>query len=42
MDAGQEADLLVVHLVNTFDVKDLRMNLAHKEVYQLINETNNV
>lgn len=37
---SQEADSLAVKLVDTFEVEDLRMDLADKEVYQLINEAN--
>lgn len=39
---GKEADSLTIELVDMFKVKDLEMDLADKEVYQLINKTNNV
>ena len=38
---GQEANLLVIELVDTFEVEDLKMDLADKEVNQLINKANN-
>lgn len=38
---GQETDLLANELVNTFEIKDLEINLADKKVYQLINKANN-
>lgn len=38
---GQKADLLNIELVNIFEVEDLRIDLANKKVYQLINEANN-
>lgn len=38
---GQDTDLLAFKLVNTFEIEDLRMDLADEEVYQLINKANN-
>lgn len=37
----QKADLLSIELVNTFELEDLRIDLADKKVYQLINKANN-
>lgn len=37
---NQKADFLAVKLVNTLEIKDLGIDLADKEVYQLINEAN--
>lgn len=39
---GQETDSLAIKLVNTFEIEDLEIDLADKEVYQLINKANNV
>lgn len=38
---GQKADSLTVELIDTFEIEDLGIDLADKEVYQLINEANN-
>lgn len=38
---SQAADLLTIELIDTFEIKDLKINLANKEVYQLINKVNN-
>ena len=38
---SQEADLLAIELIDLFEVEDLGISLADKEVYQLINEANN-
>ena len=38
---GQEADLLVIELVDTFEIEDLEMDLADKKVYHLISKANN-
>ncbi len=37
---GQEADSLAVELVDALEVKDLGMDLADEEVYQLIDKAN--
>lgn len=37
---GQKADLLAIELVNIFAVEDLKIDLADKKVYQLINKAN--
>lgn len=36
----QKANFLVIKLVDLVEVKDLKINFANKEVYQLINDTN--
>ena len=36
----QEADSLAVELVDIFEIEDLGMDLAHEELYQLIDEAN--
>ena len=38
---SQKADLLAIELVDTFEVEDLKIDLADKKVYQLINKANN-
>lgn len=38
---GQEADLLAVKLVDIIVVEDLKIDLADKKVYHLINKANN-
>lgn len=37
---GQEANFLAVELVDLAEVKDLGIDLADEEVYQLINDAN--
>lgn len=37
---GQEANSLIVKLVDAIEVEDLGIDLADKEVYQLIKEAN--
>lgn len=38
---SQKVDMLMVELVDIFEVEDLEMDLADKKVYQIINKTNN-
>lgn len=38
---NQKADLLTIDLVDTFEIEDFKINLAHKKIYQLINKANN-
>lgn len=38
---GQKTNILAFELVDTFEVKDLKIDLANKKIYQLINKANN-
>lgn len=38
---NEKADLLDIKLVDKFEIEDLKMNLANKKIYQLINKANN-
>lgn len=37
---GQEADFLMIELVDALEVEDLRMDLDNKKVYQFIDKAN--
>lgn len=39
---SQKADFLAIELVDTLKIEDLKMDLAVKKIYQLINKVNNV
>lgn len=39
---SQKADLLAIKLVDIFEMEDLKIDLADKKVYQLINKANNM